>query len=269
MAQETSVEKAMREAAERAKEKREREEAEKKAREAEEAANKRADEDPQVAASKKRQEEEEAKADAEARRAEAQEFAMRNSKNAAAVGLAAQDLGLTTQDQALGGVPSVTANAGGDLVPADTIIPGQPLSPEQAQQQVIQPQKVALAAADPVAKESSAGWKTYQHQYANANTILPNGKKIIFGGMNGSIGQYSTNVPSQIEHLDELAQTPGSMITEVRKDSEGRFVVVTDAILQAEQQAALIDSRTNSAADLNPNVVSARANLARQIAQDS
>ena len=262
MAQETSVEKAMREAAERAKDKRDKEEADRKAREAEEAANKRAEEDPGVAASKKRQEEEEAKADAEARRAEAQEFAARNAQNAAAVGL-------TTQDQALGGVPSVTANAAGDLVPADQLIAGQPLYPEQAQQQVIQPQKVALAATDPVAPERSAGWKTYQHQYANANTILPNGKKIIFGGMNGSIGQYSTNVPSQIEHLDDLAQTPGSMITEVRKDSEGRFVVVTDAILQAEQQAALIDSRTNSAADLNPNVVSARANLARQIAQDS
>lgn len=262
MATESSVEKAMREAAERAKEKRDREEAEQKAREAEEAANKRAQEDSKVMESKRRQEQEEAEADAAARKNEALELAARNSRNAA-------DVGLSTQEQALGGVPSVTANAAGDMVPTSQPVPGQPLYPEQAQQQIVQSQKVALAEVDPVAAERTVGWKTYQHQYANANTILPNGKKIIFGGMNGHIGQYSTNIPTQIEHLDELARTPGSMITEVRKDADGRFIVVTDAILQAEQQAVLIDSRTNSAADTNPNVAAARANLSRQIAQDS
>lgn len=239
MAQETPVERALRLANEK--------KAEDAAKTAEANANKRAEEDPKVRESRERQEQEERDAEMQARQQQAAALAAQNSANA----------------NLIGGVNPVTPNA------ANLPTPGQPLVASDAQAQIQAAQPVALSGVATVAPERNVGWKTYQHQYANANTIMPNGKKLIFGGQNGSTGQYSTNVPSQIEHLDDLARTPGSMVTEVRKDAEGRFIVVTDAVLQSEQQAALIDSRTNSAADLNPNVVAARSNLARQIAADS
>jgi hypothetical protein len=208
-------------------------EAQKKAAEAQEAADKRAAEDGKVAESKARQEREELEADNRARAEQAQALATQNAQRAQSVG--------------------VTPNAAGAPIP-ETVQPVQSAP--------------VTAVAVSVAPDRSE-WRTFQHQYANANTIMPDGKKLIFGGQNGNIGQYSTNVPEQIKWLADLARTPGSMVTEVRKDADGRFIVVTDAILDAERQAVLIDSRTNSAADLNPNVVTARANLSRQIAADS
>lgn len=195
--------------------------------------------DPKVAESKKRQEEEEAQAELIARQQAAVELAAKSQNS---------------------GVPGVTPSAGGAPVPMATV-------PAAQTQELI---------LDPVMTKSDVGvelierpWRTFQHLYANANTIMPNGKKIIFGGQNGHTGQYSTNVPEQIEHLADLARTPGSMITEVRKDADGRYIVVTDAILEAEKQAALVDSRLNTARQQDPNVAQAMNNLGRTIAQDS
>lgn len=208
------------------------------------AAEKKADDlaksDPKVAESKQRQEEEEAKADLQARQQAAQEMLSQNAGTN------------------IPGVPAVTANASGNPTPA-TRVPA--------------PQTATIELA-PVLVKDEVGlierpWRTFQHLYANANTIMPDGKKIIFGGQNGHTGQYSTNNEEQIKHLSTLANTPGSMITEVRQDSEGRYIVVTDAILEAEKQAALIDSRKNTAHQQDPNVAQAMNNLGRSIAQDS
>lgn len=208
----------------------------KQAAEAAALAQKKADDtaavDPRVAESKRLQDEAEALADLQARQANAAEMMK---------GLAA-------------GVPGVTPNATGNPIP---------------QVAVQAPQAAELQLASAINPKNADGWRTFQHLYANANTIMPNGKKLIFGGQNGHTGQYSTNVPDQIEHLAELAHTPGSMITEVRKDPEGRYIVVTDAILQAEQLAALADSRKNSARDLDPAASQAMNNLPFTIAQTS
>jgi hypothetical protein len=205
-------------------------------------AQKKADEaagvDPKVAADKARQEAEEAAADLVARQQAAVEMAAKNQAS---------------------GVPGVTSNAGGNPAPV-TAIPAA-----QTQELVLDPVMPTNGEVGMIERP----WRTFQHLYANANTILPNGKKIIFGGPNGHIGQYSTNVPEQIQHLAELANTPGSMITEVRKDAEGRYIVVTDSILEAEKQAALVDSRMNTARQQDPNVSQAMNNLGRTIAQDS
>lgn len=189
--------------------------------------------DPKVAESKRLQDEAEALADLQARQANAAEMMK---------GLAA-------------GVPGVTPNATGNPAPASAPV-------------VQLPQAADLELAVAVGN-ATGGWRTFQHLYANANTIMPSGKKIIFGGQNGHSGQYSTNVADQIEHLAELSKTPGSMITEVRKDADGRYIVVTDAILQAEQMAALADSRKNSARDLDPAASQAMNNLPFTIAQTS
>lgn len=207
-----------------------------KAEDAQKKADQTAAVDPKVAESKRLQDEAEALADLQARTA-----------HAAALAASVQN----------SGIPGVTPNAGGNPAPA---VPG----PQTAEIQLAP----ALVARDEVGTIERP-WRTFQHLYANANTIMPNGKKIIFGGQNGHTGQYSTNVPDQIEHLADLARTPGSMVTEVRKDAEGRFIVVTDAILQAEQLAALADSRKNSARDLDPAASQAMNNLPFTIAQTS
>lgn len=215
----------------------ERKEAAEKAAEAQKKADLRAAEDEKVAQDKKRQEAEEAAADLEARRTAAADLAAQNN---------------STQ---IPGISAVTPNAAGAPAPRP-----------QAQTAEIE-----LA---PVLVDKEIGlienpWRTFQHLYANANTIMPDGKKIIFGGQNGHTGQYSTNQPEQIEHLVGLSNTPGSMVSEVRQDREGRYIVVNDAILEAERQAALIDSRKNTAHQQSPGVAQAISNLGRTIAQDS
>lgn len=239
MAQESIVEAA-------ARKQREKEAAEAAAR-AEQKAQQRVQENPDVAASKAKQDAEEAAADAAARQEAAKALAGQNAQNAALLG-------------GTSGVAPVTPNAGGLSIPVTPV--------------KVAVDEVPLTGKLDTAIETGIGyaeapWRTFQHLYANANTIMPNGKKIIFGGQNGHVGQYSTNKKDQIEHLVELANTPGSMVTEVRKDAEGRYIVVTDAILEAETRAALIDSRTNTARQQDPNVAQAMNNLGRTIAQDS
>lgn len=242
MATETTAEKMLREARER-----------QTANAAQDAANnavKKADDtaavDPKVAASKEQQDREEAAADLLARQEAARDLA---SKNA------------TTN---IPGVPSfaaVTPNAAGAPIPLGATIARTDEIPLKNVETVL--------VEDRAVGQIERPWRTFQHLYANANTIMPNGKKLIFGGQNGHLGQYSTNIPDQIKHLAELANTPGSMVTEVRQDAEGRFIVVTDAILDAEKQAALIDSRTNTARQQDPGVAQAISNLGRTIAQNS
>ncbi len=234
MSQETATERMVRQAAER--------QAAAVAEKAQNVADQAAAVDPKIAESRALQEKQEADADLAARQAAAAE--------------------LLKGTQLTGGVPGVTSNAAGAQAP---------LSPQIAQ--LTRTDSIPLAAVDSSMDNSQIAterpWKTFQHLYANANTIMPSGKKLIFGGQNGHVGTYSTNVPAQIEHLLELALTPGSMVSEVKRDNEGRYIVVTDAILQAETLAALTDSRTNTARQQDPNVAQAMNNLGRTIAQDS
>lgn len=231
MAAETTAEAMLRKAKEQ--------QAQNAAEEAQKKADASAAADAKVAESKKRQEEEEAAADLIARQQAAVELAARTQAT---------------------GIPGVTPNAAGNPVPVAPVM--APQTAELVLDPVMQPQRGEVGIVE-------RPWRTFQHLYANANTIMPNGKKIIFGGQNGHIGQYSTNVPDQIEHLAILANTPGSMITEVRQDKDGRYIVVTDAILEAEKQAALADSRMNTARQQNPSVAQAMNNLGQTIARES
>lgn len=146
-----------------------------------------------------------------------------------------------------GMTPATTPNAGASPVPAASIGQGLPA----------------------VAASTVVGLRTFQHLYAGAGVVMEKGKRLVFGGPNGGIGYYSTNKPSEIELLNEIANTPGSMVTEVKQAPDGRYVTATDPILQAEQLAVQRDSRRNTENDLNPNVQNARQNLSRTIAQNS
>lgn len=149
--------------------------------------------------------------------------------------------------------PATTPNAGGNTYPTLT---------EKADGTLLE---VAAPKITPI----SGAMRTFQHLYAGAGVIMPTGKRLVFGGQNGGIGYYTTNRTNEIELLSDLADTPGSMVSEVKVTPDGRMVVTTDPILQAEQLAVQQDARRNTAADLNPQVSNARENLARTIAQNS
>ena len=136
------------------------------AKKAAEAAQAKADaaaaQNEKVAESRARQEREEAEADNAARIENAKALAASNSGLAASVGLS-----------------PVTPNAAGNPEPVPSV-------------QAAPIEKVAVAVAP-----GRSEWRTFQHQYANAGTNLPNGQRLVFGGQNGHTGQYSTNVPER------------------------------------------------------------------------
>lgn len=123
-------------------------------------------------------------------------------------------------------------------------------------------------------KEEISKFRTFQHLYAGANTIMPNkkdeppGKKLVFGGPAGGVGTYTTKDEAEIAYLEELSQTSGTMISEIKQDPEGRTIVRVDESIKADIQEAVADSRKNTAAETNPAIVAARENLAQNIAKN-
>jgi hypothetical protein len=156
-----------------------------------------------------------------------------------------------------GMTPATTPNAGGNVMPV------MPPTLTELQDGTT----LRLSATREIPLDSPM--RTFQHQYANASVITEKGKRLVFGGPNGGIGYYTTNKLAEIEILSEIADTPGSMVTEVKQAADGRYLVADDPILQAEKLAVQRDSRANTAADLNPQVQNARQNLSRNIAQNS
>lgn len=120
-----------------------------------------------------------------------------------------------------------------------------------------------------LAKEEAAKFRTFKHLYAGANTIMEKGKKLVFGGPAGAPGFYTTKDEDEIAFLVPLSETPGSMVTEVKLDADGREIVQKDEVIEHDKEAALEDSRANSKADLNPAVNAAREALAQNIAKNS
>lgn len=187
-------------------------------------------------ASRKEQDEQDKKDELQARLAAAQELLAENGVIPATISPVTPNAGNNPTP-----VPTLTTLADGTLLKVET------------------PSQTVLSGA----------MRTFQHQYANASVITDKGKRLVFGGQNGGIGYYTTNKPAEIELLSEVADTPGSMVTEVKQAADGRYLVKDDPILQAERLAVQRDSRANTAADLDPNVNNARQNLGKNIAANS
>lgn len=102
--------------------------------------------------------------------------------------------------------------------------------------------------------------RTFYHLYAGAGVVMPDGTRLTFGGKPGSQGVFMTDKMEETAYLSELANTPGSQVSE---DLSG----VQDPEFQHDQEEALGDSRRNTLLDLDPNVAAARAGLGRTIAQ--
>lgn len=144
------------------------------------------------------------------------------------------------------------------------------------------------AAQEQAAPALDEGWRYFQHLYAGATFVTRNGHVIIFGGPLGGRGTYMTKDPDEIAELadgytskvkdDQIvkvrgaATMPGSMITELVKHPRTGVLVPKieyDALLEADQQAVLSDSRANSIRDMDPNVIAARENLPNAIKSGS
>lgn len=111
--------------------------------------------------------------------------------------------------------------------------------------------------------------RTFQHIIAGAGTVMPDGERIVFGGAPGGVGFFVTEDKEKIEFLEKLSKMPASQVTEVIHTAEGRDVAVVDPTFKEDLQTAVADSRANSAREIDPAIAAARANLAKNIAQNS
>lgn len=101
--------------------------------------------------------------------------------------------------------------------------------------------------------------RTFQHLFAGAGVVTPDGRRLTFGGQPGGVGIYVTDRADDIAYLEELSHTSGSQVTEPG--------VTDDATKNALQEAAR-DARRNTEVDLNPNVQAARNSLGQTIAKN-
>lgn len=105
-----------------------------------------------------------------------------------------------------------------------------------------------------------ADMRTFVHTVAGANTILPDSRKLVFGGKPGGLGYYVTNNVDEIEWLVELTNAVSSQVTEQIVDK-----IIEKEVDPAIQQAA-DDSKANSERIMNPQASAAVENLAKYIA---
>lgn len=116
--------------------------------------------------------------------------------------------------------------------------------------------------------------RTFVHQTAGANTIMPDGTKLTFGGrphlaslgMVGGIGLYVTSIPEEIKWLASLVKMPGSQVTELIEDKQShQEMLVQKAVDPAIAQSAQ-DAAANSERVFNPTTSGVVENLGAHIA---
>lgn len=133
-------------------------------------------------------------------------------------------------------------------------------------------QSEAVAETEPMLSHS----RTFVHQVAGGTTIMPDGKRLVFGGKHGltSLGQvsgfgyYLTDLPAEIEWLEGICKFPTSQITELVADpvtAEEKLVVkrVDPAIAQSA-----LDAAHNTERVFNLQANAAVDNLPKTIAKD-
>lgn len=133
----------------------------------------------------------------------------------------------------------------------------------------------ALAARD--TKTVAPVAKTYVHQVAGANTILPDGTRLNFYGKVGSasrgtssgFGYYTTDIESEIEWLDSLAKAAGSQVTFLVEDPQTHQETMVYKREDPAIAEARADAMKNSERMMNPAVASVVDNMAKTIAATS
>jgi len=152
---------------------------------------------------------------------------------------------------------------------------------------VQQPTAAALPSTvvheQPVAKELGDGTRvademrharTFVHQTAGANTIMPDGTKLTFGGrphlasigMVGGIGLYVTSVPEEIKWLAQLVKMPGSQVTELIEDVRSHQEMLVQKPVDPAIAQSARDAAANSERVMNPNTSAVVENMGAHIA---
>lgn len=116
--------------------------------------------------------------------------------------------------------------------------------------------------------------RTFVHQVAGANVIMPDGRKLVFygktalasKGQTGGQGLYRTDRPEEIEILAYLVSVPTSQVTELLEDK----VTHREKLLYKQQdpaiQEAADDAAKNSERFYDPATSSVVENIAAHIA---
>jgi hypothetical protein len=113
--------------------------------------------------------------------------------------------------------------------------------------------------------------RTFVHQVAGANTIMPDGKKLVFGGRRGlaslgqtsGLGYYVTDLPEEITWLENICKNTSSQVTEL----VGEKVVPKRA--DPTIAMAVADAAHNTEQVFNPQVSAAVDGLGGSIAKDA
>ena len=116
--------------------------------------------------------------------------------------------------------------------------------------------------------------RTFVHQVAGANVIMPDGRKLVFygkttlasKGQTGGHGFYRTDRPEEIEILAYLVSVPTSQVTELVEDK----VTHREKLVYKQQDPALQeaadDAAKNSERFYNPAASAVVENLGAHIA---
>jgi hypothetical protein len=113
--------------------------------------------------------------------------------------------------------------------------------------------------------------RTFVHQVAGANTIMPTGKKLVFGGRRGlaslgqtsGLGYYVTDLPEEITWLENICKYTSSQVTELVDEK------VVPKKADPAIAMAVADAAHNTEQVFNPQVSAAVDNLGGSIAKDA
>lgn len=136
---------------------------------------------------------------------------------------------------------------------------------------------LSTATDEPAVEATLANARTFVHQVAGANTIMPDGKKLTFSGKHGlaskhessGLGYYITDIAAEITWLEGVCKFPTSQVTELVADpvTHTERLIVKPADPAIAQSAA--DAAKNTEQVFNPQANAAVDNLGKSIASDS
>jgi len=117
------------------------------------------------------------------------------------------------------------------------------------------------------------GNRTFKHLTAGSNTIMPNGKVLVFGGRPGGVGFYTTDDEDEIKHLLQLVKSPTAPVEEEKTEvAEASAETLVTAVLTKPADPALQEAVKDAAASAekaaDPNIVSAQEKLSSLIAKN-
>lgn len=133
----------------------------------------------------------------------------------------------------------------------------------------------AANAAEVAAQIPTASFRTFVHQVAGANTIMPDGKKLEFLGktgrahegswQKGGSGYYITDLPLEVQWLEALVKVPTSQVTELINDGDGTEHLLEKPVDRSIAQS-VADAAVNTEKVFDPAISAAVNNLPKAIA---